>query len=68
MYIVLVQAIMCCSFSVIQPPLHGEVVITFADRGCCVVSATDPPVVSLGFLDRSRYYFLQVAPQLSSRG
>jgi hypothetical protein len=25
-----------------------------------------PPVVSLGFIDRSRYYFFQVAPQLSS--
>jgi hypothetical protein len=24
-------------------PLVGEVVSTFADRGCCVVSATDPP-------------------------
>jgi hypothetical protein len=51
-----------------RPPLVGEVVRTFADRGCCVVSATDPPVVSLGFLDRNRYYFFQVAPQLSSRG
>jgi hypothetical protein len=50
-----------------RPPLVGEVVPTLADRGCCVVSATDPPVVSLGFLDRSRYYFFQVAPQLSSR-
>jgi hypothetical protein len=27
-----------------------------------------PPVVNLGFLDRSRYYFFQAAPQLSSRG
>jgi hypothetical protein len=45
-----------------RPPILGEVVPTFADRGCCVVSATDPPVVSLGFLDRSRYYFFQVAP------
>jgi hypothetical protein len=27
-----------------------------------------PPVVSLGFLDRSRYCFFQVAPQLCSRG
>jgi hypothetical protein len=27
-----------------------------------------PPLVSLDFLDRSRYFFLQVAPQLSSRG
>jgi hypothetical protein len=32
-----------------------------------VVSATDPPGRILGFLDRSRYYFFQVAPQLSSR-
>jgi hypothetical protein len=24
-----------------QPPFVGEVVPTFADRGCCVVSATD---------------------------
>jgi hypothetical protein len=48
-----------------RPPLVGEVVPT-----SCVVSATDPPppVVSLGFLDRSRYYFFQVSPQLSSRG
>jgi hypothetical protein len=51
-----------------RPPLVGEVVPTFADRECCEVSATDHPVVSLGFLDRSRYYFFQVAPQLSSRG
>jgi hypothetical protein len=51
-----------------RPPLVGEVVSTFADRECCVVSATDPPVVSLGFPDRSRYYFFQVTPQLSSRG
>jgi hypothetical protein len=27
-----------------------------------------PPIVSLGFLDGSRYLFFQVAPQLSSRG
>jgi hypothetical protein len=27
-----------------------------------------PTVVNLGFLDRSRYFFLQVVPQLSSRG
>jgi hypothetical protein len=45
-----------------RPPLVGEVVPTFADRGCCVVIATDPLVVGLSFLDRSRYYFLQVAP------
>jgi hypothetical protein len=33
-----------------RPPLLGEVVPTFADRGCCVVSATDPPVVFSVFL------------------
>jgi hypothetical protein len=47
-----------------RPPLLGEVVPTFADRGCCVVSAADHPGRILGFLDRSRYYFFQVAPQL----
>jgi hypothetical protein len=26
-----------------------------------------PMAVNLGFLDRSRYFFIQVAPQLSSR-
>jgi hypothetical protein len=51
-----------------RPPLVGEVVPTFADRGCCMVSATDPPGRILGFLDWSRYYFFRVAPQLSSRG
>jgi hypothetical protein len=49
-----------------RPPLV-EVVPTFADRGCWVVSATDS-VVNLGFLDQSRCYFFQVAPQLFSRG
>jgi hypothetical protein len=27
-----------------------------------------PTAINLGFLDRSRYFFNQVAPQLSSRG
>jgi hypothetical protein len=36
----------------------------FADRGCHVVSVTDPLGRILGFLDRSRYIFFQVAPQL----
>jgi hypothetical protein len=30
---------------------------TFADRGCHVVSVTDPYGRILGFLDRSRYFF-----------
>jgi hypothetical protein len=33
-----------------------------------VVSATHPHGSILGFLDRSRYFFFQVAPQLYSRG
>jgi hypothetical protein len=45
-----------------------KLVPTFADRGCRVVSATDLHGRILGFLDRSRYYFFQVAPQLYSRG
>jgi hypothetical protein len=41
---------------------------TFDDRGCCVVSATDPYYHVLDFLDRSHYFCFQVAPQLYSRG
>jgi hypothetical protein len=33
-----------------------------------VARATDPHGRILGFLDRSRYFFFQVAPQLYSRG
>jgi hypothetical protein len=36
-------------------------------EGCRVVSAADPYGRNLGFLDRSRYIFFQVAPQLYSR-
>jgi hypothetical protein len=32
-----------------------------------VVAQRIPTAVNLGFLDRSRYFFIQVAPQLSSR-
>jgi hypothetical protein len=48
--------------------LWATLVPTFADRGCHVVSVTDPYGLILGFLDRSRYFFFQVAPQLYSRG
>jgi hypothetical protein len=44
--------------------LSAKLVPTFADGECRVVSATDPYCRILGFLDRSRYYFFQVAPQL----
>jgi hypothetical protein len=48
--------------------MSPKLVPTFADKGCRVVSVTDPHGRILGFLDRSRYYFFQVAPQLYSRG
>jgi hypothetical protein len=51
-----------------RTPHVGEVSATFADRGCRVISATDPQGRILGFLDRSRYYFFQVVPQLYSQG
>jgi hypothetical protein len=50
-----------------RTPLVGLVSI-FADSGYLVVSVTDPYGRNLGFLDRSRYFFFQVAPQLYSRG
>jgi hypothetical protein len=46
----------------------AKLLLTFADRGCYVVSVTDPYGRILGFLDRSLYFFFQVAPQLYSRG
>jgi hypothetical protein len=48
--------------------LSAKLVLTFADRGCHVVSVTEPHGRILGFLDRSRYFFFQVAPELYSRG
>jgi hypothetical protein len=44
--------------------LSAKLVPTFVDRGRHVVSVTDPYGRILGFLDRSRYFFFQVAPQL----
>jgi hypothetical protein len=41
---------------------------TFVDRGYHVVSVTYHYGRILRFLDRSRYFFFQVAPQLNSRG
>jgi hypothetical protein len=48
--------------------LSAKLVPTLTDRGCRVVSATDLYGRILGFLDRSRYFFFQVALQLYSRG
>jgi hypothetical protein len=50
-------------------PLVSEVNANFfADRECNVVSVTDPYGRILDFLDRSRYIFFPVVPQLYSRG
>jgi hypothetical protein len=58
--------------SELYPPsdrrLSAKLVPSFAYRGCHVVSVTDTYDCILGFLDRSLYYFFQVAPQLYSRG
>jgi hypothetical protein len=46
----------------------AKLVPTFPDKRCFVVSTTDPFGRILGFLDLSRYFFFQVAPQLYPRG
>jgi hypothetical protein len=48
--------------------LSANLVPAFGDRRCRAVSVTDPYGHILGFLDQSRYFFFQVAPQLYSRG
>jgi hypothetical protein len=48
--------------------LSAKLVPTFEDRGCHVVSVTDPYDRNLGFLYRSRYFFFQAVPQLCSGG
>jgi hypothetical protein len=45
--------------------VSAKLVPTFVDRGCRVVSATDLHGRILGCLDRSFYFSIQVAPQLS---
>jgi hypothetical protein len=50
------------------PRLSVTSVPTFEDRGCYVVSVTDPYGRILGFLDGSHYFLFKVAPQLYSRG
>jgi hypothetical protein len=47
--------------------MSEKLVPTSADREWNVVSVTDPYGRILDFLDRSRYFYFQVAPQLYSR-
>jgi hypothetical protein len=44
--------------------LMAKLVPTFADRGCCVVSTTDPHGHILCFLDRSCYFFPPSSPSV----
>jgi hypothetical protein len=45
-------------YRLIDHRLSAKLVPIFADRGCHVVSVTDPYGRSLGFIDRSRCFFL----------
>jgi hypothetical protein len=49
-------------------PLAGEVSANFYGQRVRVVSVTDRYGLIPGFLDRSRYFFFQAAPQVYSRG
>jgi hypothetical protein len=52
-----------------RPPLVGEVSANILRvEGIEWSAQRIPTAVILGFLHRSRYFFIQVAPQLSSRG
>jgi hypothetical protein len=61
-----------CHHNILYRPsdrrLSAKLVPTFADRGCRVVSATDPHGRILGFLDPEPLLFHSRAPQLYSRG
>jgi hypothetical protein len=48
--------------------MSAKIVPSFAARGCHKISVTDLYSCILGFLERSRYFFFQVAPQLYSQG
>jgi hypothetical protein len=52
-----------------RPPLVGKVSANLLRvEGVAWSAQRIPMAVNLGFLDQSRYFFIQVAPQLSSRG
>jgi hypothetical protein len=52
-----------------RPPLVGEVSANFLQiDGVAWSVQRIPTAVNLSFLDRSRYFSIQVAPQLTSRG
>jgi hypothetical protein len=48
--------------------LLAKLVLTFEGSRWQVVSVTEPYSRNFGFLERSRYFYFQVSPQLYSRG
>jgi hypothetical protein len=48
--------------------LSAKLVLTFVGRWRRLVSTTNSCGLIIAFLDRSRYFFFQVAPRLNSRG
>jgi hypothetical protein len=50
------------------PPLLSDASANFCGEGVTWSAQRIPVAVNLSFQDRSRYFFIQVAPQLSSRG
>jgi hypothetical protein len=51
-----------------RPPLVCEVSAKFCEKRVSRGKLNGSPRLILGFLDRSRYFFFQVAPQLYSQG
>jgi hypothetical protein len=51
-----------------RPPIVGEVSANLVVEVCRFVSAADPTAVNLSSPYRNRTFFIQVTPQLSSRG
>jgi hypothetical protein len=47
--------------------LSTQLVPTFTDRDCHIVSVKDPYGRILDFLDRDQYFFFQIVPQLYAR-
>jgi hypothetical protein len=62
------SVVLVCKRSIPSSTCRRRYCQHFADRECRVFSTADPHCSILAFLDWSRYFFFQVAPQLYSRG
>jgi hypothetical protein len=56
-----IYIIVCGLYRLSDRPFSAKLVTTFADRGCHVFSVMDFSGLILGFLNRSPYFFFQVA-------